>query len=547
MAAWDGAGSEERLGHNVHEATPPVRREQRVPSERGLQRPMRVSEGETRPVVERGLRRPMRVPVGEEMAETMNYALWDDTDVADTVSVAQTGATARINQITVPMAISKDLLKAQSVPKFSGKPEDWDDFERAWNIFFQTLSAVNGGRPMGDGIALLTLKDRLDGASREMLHRRLAENPGLKYYSFFGELKGRFVRGGQALHRQNWKDTHVTKAGVKPTMLEWVEFCERYKSRRARVQGWTMMEDRELVLRDLPSHVFQKVMDEERDRKRNTFWVRVMHDEALDGRRIFDELQEEFGGTLRLVQLSISDMLISCPSRGVSNELQGYDGGSFFGGTLRVQADPYRMSGDDIMAFVEEFLEGDEDNRKMGNALGIYARDPAYRGPGGQPKDQQSNQRTGAPTGGWKGGGKGASAQAHAVGAAQVPGGNPQATNQGGWQTVGPKGKGKGKGKGGKGGYNNNWTPPAQAAQPMGGQGFQRDPCFTCRNAGRDANHNYWACQHAIEARGARAAGLIGPGGAQGQGAPKPQAKPAAPVQTQQQRPPSPKQGGAPQ
>ena len=110
----------------------------------------------------------------------------------------------------VASAWANELVKPRNLKKFSGKPEDFDEFERSWENHLRMVSATNGGEPVNSFACLQILRTALDPASIAMLDAKLAQDPELEYYEFWKEFTARHRRHSQAIQKKNWEAVKVT-------------------------------------------------------------------------------------------------------------------------------------------------------------------------------------------------------------------------------------------------------------------------------------------------------------------------------------------------
>ena len=90
-------------------------------------------------------------------------------------------------------------MKAAKVTPFSGRCEDFEDFEREWTMYLRMLTETEGH--IGSTPALYLLKERLDAASATWLTQLMHENPNLDYWVFWKELKARHQKDLPTIHK----------------------------------------------------------------------------------------------------------------------------------------------------------------------------------------------------------------------------------------------------------------------------------------------------------------------------------------------------------
>ena len=78
--------------------------------------------------------------------------------------------------------LTRVALRAAKVEKFSGRSEDYEEWENSW---YQYLKLVHGGHGiLPDQTVLMTLKGYLDDASAADLQARMNADDNLSYYDF---------------------------------------------------------------------------------------------------------------------------------------------------------------------------------------------------------------------------------------------------------------------------------------------------------------------------------------------------------------------------
>ena len=179
---------------------------------------------------------------------------------------------ARVNLINqggevtgVTHPLTKEALKSAKVRKFSGRAEDFEEWEAEWNQFLKLMHGGQGVLP--DATVLLTLKGYLDAASAADLQGRLNMDEKLSYYEFMELLRARHLRDGRMTHRRKWSMVKLQKNGKSPTLQEWSKFEATYLAKRAMVEDWTDAEDHKLVFQQIPSELQKKVVRETSNRR----------------------------------------------------------------------------------------------------------------------------------------------------------------------------------------------------------------------------------------------------------------------------------------
>ena len=403
--------------------------------------------------------------------------------------------------------------------KFSGKPEDFDEFERSWENHLRMVSATNGGEAVNSFACLQILRTALDPASIAMLDARLTQDPDLEYYEFWKEFTARHRRHSQAIQKKNWEAVKVSQKGPLLTLQEWAEFLYRYRGRRQLVEAWDEDLDRKLVKANLNSYFYTRVKQEACRRREGCRWVRVSLEGAEPVSSLLHELEKQLGVLLPVIKSDRHSATINCPDDQVKTTLVDWDKGTFRGARFRILPVLYEMTGDEILDFVLRTLENDEDFEvdEACNDLKPRSRDRGRPGRGAQQvqaspqeepamqgKANQDKQTQDSPSRKKKNKNKNKAPK----------------EDDNYWTTVTHKGKGKGKGKRGHDNgrpqspprsqdrresqdsrgrtYNQAPEPPYPfvSSSGKGGKGKgQGDWCRHCSSHRLPCDHHYLKCQ----------------------------------------------------
>ena len=121
--------------------------------------------------------RPARVVVGNH--GRIAPELYDGTPMSSAYPTPMTGGgppVARVNVIGqtsggymgVTNPIMSEALRNSRVPRFSGRAEDFEDFERQWNFHLRLMSEASNG-VLPNSVVLMAVKNYLDDASATLL------------------------------------------------------------------------------------------------------------------------------------------------------------------------------------------------------------------------------------------------------------------------------------------------------------------------------------------------------------------------------------------
>ena len=375
-----------------------------------------------------------------------------------------------------------EALKNSRVKKFSGRAEDFEEFERQWNFHLKLMASASQG-DLPDALVLMTIKNFIDDASATLLNGKLAIDPDLSYDDFWSELRSRFLRDARATHRQNWRSTKLIISGDRVTLQDWCRFQASYVSRRALVEDWSEMEDQTFVFAQTPSEFQTKVLIETGKRRNGKHWVRVVFPPDMQASEVQTILGQEIGVPFRVLSNDKRSFVIDCHSEANARILLENDGSKVEGRVIKIQKAEYSMTGDDIFRFVQRLLETEDDLRSLRKAYDIVddaprgvqlvQTHPAASPSHSHPPSQGSSQ--GGPWGKdhWRDDRQRRSPRApHKPGRDQPSPGKPSATKPGA-----------------------NGAPPPKGAKP-GSPAFKFKPgvCHDCEQTGKDPHHDFKTC-----------------------------------------------------
>ena len=262
-----------------------------------------------------------------------------------------------------------EVLKSSKVQRFTGKCEDFEDFERRWTLYLKLLQE-GSPRPIPHAHILMLLKGYLDKASAARLEARMYAEPNLSYLRFWEELRSQFRRDVQVTHRQNWQKVQVRIVGKRLTLQEWAEFQALYVGKRALVDDWAETEDRSLVFRQIPKEYHKEIMSESATRRNGQFWLRISIPNGCEGATVRDELEFELGKKLRQVAADKRQLVMACDNLADQKALLEFDNADLDGKIIRVQRAEYHMTGDDLLEYVRGLLEQEDDLRLLRSSYG---------------------------------------------------------------------------------------------------------------------------------------------------------------------------------
>lgn len=339
-----------------------------------------------------GLSKPDRVPVGmygripmHDGVESMaGFSTSKFSGEGPGLTSARINALGGVEPIFVNAShpLQAESLRRHKVKKFSGRCEDWEDFERDWNLYLRLM--FGSGAVLDDAAVLTNLKGFLDRGSAAQLDADLRRDPNMSFYAFWARLKGRFAKDVQTIHRQNWLKVGLPRPEEKPSLVEWREFMAHYQDKRALVDDWTEAEDAAQVLRQLTSSLRDRVFKEQEKRRQGQHRMRISSQTEGVAELARQDLERVLGHALRVISADGRQCVISCADNAEATQVleydgSKYDGAGFAGVPVKIQQVGYTMKGNDILEFVSRLLESEEDNRRYEETLGIARRESPWR------------------------------------------------------------------------------------------------------------------------------------------------------------------------
>ena len=375
-----------------------------------------------------------------------------------------------------------EALRASRVRKFSGKAEDFEDFEREWQFHLKLMHGASQGE-LPDAVVLITLKNYLDDASAALLAGKMAMDSELSYYEFWDSLKSQFHRDARAVHRQNWRAVKLETSGTKTTLQEWSKFQAVYSAKRALVEDWADAEDQQHIFSQIPSEFQGKVLNETQKRRKDKKWVRVVIPPGMTITELIREIENDLGFSLVVNSQEKRHFVVACRSDFELSRLLELDNSKIDRHIIRVQRAEYSMGGDELFGFVRRLLEADEELNTLRKMYGCEVPSRVHAVQASSPRSVSSV---------------------------------PQVTHSSSPPKKHSSGKGNGKsGAGGKGGYKQSPRPATPAAAPDAGDRSPRRSasghdhpgpcCYDCRSAGKGCQHSHMGCDFSNAAKAARA------------------------------------------
>ena len=502
------------------------------------------------------LEMPERIPIAAYGGSRSSDFLGSPTESGSEYSRSTRRSAAHVNVVghegdmaVVSHPLMSAALKASEVRKFSGKCEDFEEFARQWEGYLKIMYG-GSGKPLAEHAVLVVLRKHLDKASATNMDAELSVDPNLSYYTFWERFKSRFMRDVRAARRQSWQTVKLRKAGKLPTLQEWQEFAAAYRSKPVLVEDWNDSENYQQVLSQVVPEHQEKVVTELARRRRGQWLARVTYPDGLDGHELLDEFGKKLGRRLTATTWERRHFVVRCQSEGERRIMTAMDGAKLWGKAIKIHSAEFQMSGDDVLDYVTQLLEQDDELRLFRRSIGQPETTETARTPkeaagtiftvaeAGKERDKSPAKATPSDAArGTKGGNTNYNPSGNKGGKGKGRGQNVQ------WDHQAPVGKGKGKGY--SGGYGKGWSeewnipwnsgygkgrgapqPPPAAPVPGGSEHF----CYACALDGKVPRHDPSRCQIFKRYREFRASwDAAQPAQASGQGGEPPAAEPVRP------------------
>ena len=260
---------------------------------------------------------------------------------------------------------------------FEDKPEDWDRFDREWKKYEQLIMAT--GMIMPDAMRLEALKNRIGPASRLMLQEMEERNPHLQFKQYYQALASHYSRDATEQARIAWRK--VTLMGDSQgviTLGTFRKFCGEFKVLRNRVGDWTATEEYNLLIQNLPEFWVIKLKEEEHRRQKSKFWAKITNAPDVSAGELRDALRAG-EHDVREVKATDGGFLVSTPSEEALCALEGLTGHLLGDRAVKVARTQIRMSGDEILAWMDEKLRIQDEARECVSLHDRGMAKPPYR------------------------------------------------------------------------------------------------------------------------------------------------------------------------
>ena len=134
-------------------------------------------------------------------------------------------------------------------PIFSGKRNDWANFELDWDRYLTKLAS---GFELNDAMRLSLFEACLDATNKRLLKLEQTKKRGaVTFVEFVDLVKGKYGRDGAMWARKVWSEVQLPNSG-KINNEVWADFEISWKTAWANVPGATTEESHRLLVNRLP-------------------------------------------------------------------------------------------------------------------------------------------------------------------------------------------------------------------------------------------------------------------------------------------------------
>lgn len=184
------------------------------------------------------------------------------------VSVAAIGHGEAPKRGGIPVGVSMlahELLKNLQTPKFDGRPENWQNFSRAWREY---IMQIEKGELIDEFRRMALFENCLCEDLKNELKLSKQENGGtITFEQFFLNLQVRYGHDSSTTARKKWQEIRVQTQG-KLTPDEWRKFAIQFKLAMHEVGGVTGGEARRMLVAKLPYYAKGWVTEQENFERR---------------------------------------------------------------------------------------------------------------------------------------------------------------------------------------------------------------------------------------------------------------------------------------
>ena len=363
-----------------------------------------------------------------------------------------------------------EVWRHMTKPRFSGQPQDYARFEADWEELERAYREAVPCPP-SEYMLLAEFKTCLDEATQVKLRVRMRQNPSLTLTEFKRELRNEFGVDTQRQHRRDWEGVVLPLTGPpgrELTLQDWRRFESLYKLHRESVPERSATEECRMIFVKLPAKWQEELIREQSKRRKRRHWVRVTYPPGLDLADVVAAAELHLQEPLPTYRECASGFIVENSSGEIRDRLLQLHNARVDGVRISASRHEYEMTGDEILAFVYDRLQTEEEIQVTRETFGCA-----------QPVPKPST----------------ATVKALETGPANLQ--------------VAKMGEGQHDSRNAsRGGQNRNWkgrkspsspkdkNRPAASAPPSGDS-----VCRTCRSQGRAFVHNYRTCEHFIKAK----------------------------------------------
>ena len=268
--------------------------------------------------------------------------------------------------------ILANILANSTIPKFTGRDEEWYDFRKEWLRHLTILTEAMGpGQDIADALKLKILQNFLDDVPKFQLQAQLERKPDLTYAEFWKELDKTYGRDILDRHRREWERLTL-RYEEELTLHRLRTFKAQFDMCLARMgSNVSEAEVGARFFNALPLKNQEEMSKEIMRRNRDRYWVRIPKPSPLSTEELKGWIST-VGRPDPKVEENSQEILLDCTSDEARDVLLACHESLLAGGKLYVYQHTARMSYSEMCTWLLDRLRIVEEFRGLAN-------DPAPR------------------------------------------------------------------------------------------------------------------------------------------------------------------------
>ena len=170
------------------------------------------------------------------------------------VGISPVSATQTTGPLNFSSPVQQQLLNNVVQPKFTGKAQDWPQFEQDWQRY---LRKVTMGAEITDTAKIGLWEGCLDETNFKFLQMRMAETDGkLTFNEEYARMQSKYARDLPTTARSKWNGVTLYNPG-RVTIREWEDFEADFKCAWHNVKNASEEEAMRMLLGKILVFVFK--------------------------------------------------------------------------------------------------------------------------------------------------------------------------------------------------------------------------------------------------------------------------------------------------